>query len=527
MRRSGCSRRSTRRCAASWPSCRTAGPVEELCRLAAGAVRGRDRVRPRARLSLRCRMERRGDRRGAQWAAPLLSRPALPRERHPGPGPRALPAQPAPPDRRLRLRARADRARARPPRRPADRSQPGDAAQRLARASRIHAQHGNRRLDVGLAAGPGAALGPAVLPSPREAARAVPGAERLRPARADPFPPDLRARQRHAEAERRAGLRTIEAGLLAAMAAEEHHVRGLVRRRDDLLALTGASGAAVVADGRLHLVGITPGEAEVGALADWLAGQESRDLLRTDALATLFPPAAAYPDLAAGLLAVSISQIHPSYVLWFRPELAETVRWAGDPAKAVEPGTRAAASAQILRGLDRDGARPGAALVRCRGGSRTGPAAGRHRHRAAPGGGTRRAQRGAPPQQPRARILLLFRLARPARAVPPHRGLCRAAVRSRGRPAHRCRAALHREGDRGRRRGRHAGRQPAELLPHGAHGAAAREGRHGRAGAGRAAPDGARSRRPRHRVAHRRARHGRGRYRAPARGGGKPGRPTR
>ena len=149
----------------------------------------------------------------------------------------------------------------------------------------------------------------------------------------------ISARQRHAEAERRAELRATGTALLAAMAAAENHVAGLVRRGDDLLALTGAAGAAVVADGRLDLVGATPAEAEIRALADWLAGQEGRNLVQTDALATLYPPAAAYADRAAGLLAVRISQLHPSYVLWFRPELAETVRWAGDPAKAVAPGS--------------------------------------------------------------------------------------------------------------------------------------------------------------------------------------------
>jgi chemotaxis family two-component system sensor kinase Cph1 len=35
----------------------------------------------------------------------------------------------------------------------------------------------------------------------------------------------------------------------------------------------------------------------------------------------------------AGVLAVSISQVHRHLVLWFRPELVHTIRWAGDPRK--------------------------------------------------------------------------------------------------------------------------------------------------------------------------------------------------
>ena len=40
--------------------------------------------------------------------------------------------------------------------------------------------------------------------------------------------------------------------------------------------------------------------------------------------------------LRAGLLAISISKMHASYVLWFRPEVIQTVRWGGDPQKPME-----------------------------------------------------------------------------------------------------------------------------------------------------------------------------------------------
>jgi two-component system, chemotaxis family, sensor kinase Cph1 len=148
----------------------------------------------------------------------------------------------------------------------------------------------------------------------------------------------ISAREQRADAERRIALRSIEGRLLAAMAAEENFVDGLLRNREALLALTGAAGVAVIDARHIDLVGTTPTEPEVRALADWVGAQPGRDLLHTDELALLFPPAAAYGDRASGLLAVSISQIHASYVLWFRPELAETVRWAGDPRKSVEPG---------------------------------------------------------------------------------------------------------------------------------------------------------------------------------------------
>ena len=50
-----------------------------------------------------------------------------------------------------------------------------------------------------------------------------------------------------------------------------------------------------------------------------------------DALGTVFPEAAAYDDVASGVLAVALSRVKPYYVLWFRPQTRQTIRWGGDP----------------------------------------------------------------------------------------------------------------------------------------------------------------------------------------------------
>ncbi|WP_431268049.1 hypothetical protein [Dankookia sp. P2] len=37
------------------------------------------------------------------------------------------------------------------------------------------------------------------------------------------------------------------------------------------------------------------------------------------------------------MLAIPVSTLHPSFVLWFRPEVVRTVTWGGDPRKPAEP----------------------------------------------------------------------------------------------------------------------------------------------------------------------------------------------
>jgi light-regulated signal transduction histidine kinase (bacteriophytochrome) len=140
-------------------------------------------------------------------------------------------------------------------------------------------------------------------------------------------------------ADRRSRLRTIQTRLLAHMAAADHFVDGLVSHPDDLLALTGASSAAVVANGICMRIGDAPSELEINRIVAWLGGQRRDDVLATDHLAALMPGGEALKDKASGLLAVSISQIHESFVLWFRPEVVRTVTWGGDPRKRAEMDT--------------------------------------------------------------------------------------------------------------------------------------------------------------------------------------------
>lgn len=148
----------------------------------------------------------------------------------------------------------------------------------------------------------------------------------------------LDARERAAEYEQRMRLKEIHGKLLAFMAAEEHFAPALVRHPQELLALTNARGAAVVFEDKRHLIGLTPRDGQVAALVEWLSDRRGgEELVCLDSLAAVLPEAVAHKDQAAGLLAVEISKLHKSYILWFRPEVIQTVTWGGDPRKPVEP----------------------------------------------------------------------------------------------------------------------------------------------------------------------------------------------
>ncbi|MBP7334246.1 ATP-binding protein [Niveispirillum sp.] len=142
------------------------------------------------------------------------------------------------------------------------------------------------------------------------------------------------------DAEKRIALKVIQARLLAAMAQADPFIAGLQDVPDDLLRFAGASGAAIVFEQTCALIGQTPGSEAVKGLVAWLAEQGEPEQFATDNLSALYPPAAGFEGKAAGLLAIAVSKLHASYILWFRPEVVRTVRWGGDPRKPTghQPG---------------------------------------------------------------------------------------------------------------------------------------------------------------------------------------------
>lgn len=136
--------------------------------------------------------------------------------------------------------------------------------------------------------------------------------------------------------ERGLEVKSVFARLFAMMAERGDFATALTEHGDELLSFTGSTGAAVVTDRGCLLVGQTPGQDQVLELAAWLVSSGNEDVFSTDCLSRVYQPAKAYPETLCGLLAVAVSRIHPSYVMWFRPEVVTTIQWGGDPRKNIE-----------------------------------------------------------------------------------------------------------------------------------------------------------------------------------------------
>ncbi|WP_159815659.1 ATP-binding protein [Pseudomonas sp. 18058] len=110
---------------------------------------------------------------------------------------------------------------------------------------------------------------------------------------------------------------------------------GLANQPEVLMALTGAGGIAIIEDKQLHRYGNCPEPDEIRALHKWLQdGGEA--VFSSHHLASVYPPAAHYQQVASGVLAMSLPKPVDNGVLWFRPEVKENINWSGDPRKPLD-----------------------------------------------------------------------------------------------------------------------------------------------------------------------------------------------
>ncbi len=151
---------------------------------------------------------------------------------------------------------------------------------------------------------------------------------------AQAFSTQLGMTERVEHREQALGARALQARLLERLGRAPTFADALVGEPRLLLDLVRAGGAALAFGGDLVTVGETPPPALVRELLRWL-GTQPGPVVATSALPAHFPPARAAQAVASGVLAARLSTQRPDWLLWFRPESRQTVRWAGDPRKPV------------------------------------------------------------------------------------------------------------------------------------------------------------------------------------------------
>ncbi|MDR7334226.1 ATP-binding protein [Roseateles asaccharophilus] len=142
----------------------------------------------------------------------------------------------------------------------------------------------------------------------------------------------VEAKEENEQVSEQARLRQLTLSIVAHMADSDATLQRLVDEPGPLLRLVRAAGAAVILNDQCWRVGETPDADTVLRLGRWLANRID-EVSSSDRLAHDAPAFASQGMTAAGVLAISISRLHRHYVVWFRPEIVQSITWAGEPAK--------------------------------------------------------------------------------------------------------------------------------------------------------------------------------------------------
>jgi PAS domain S-box-containing protein len=146
----------------------------------------------------------------------------------------------------------------------------------------------------------------------------------------------LMAFQSATQLERAVHFHGVQRRILTQMAAENDYLKAMAAQMSELAQVTNSEGVTLVIDGVCSSSGRTPPDAAVIRLAESLDTQADLKLFSSHSLQDDFEWAAEIEDLASGCVAIRISDVRQNYVMWFRPQIVSTVKWAGEPAKVKE-----------------------------------------------------------------------------------------------------------------------------------------------------------------------------------------------
>ncbi len=152
----------------------------------------------------------------------------------------------------------------------------------------------------------------------------------------------LESRERREIASYETRARGVSDRLMAAVAQDAEVLTDAEWLAEMVSDLIPCDGIGVFIDGGLSLSGMTPSRSQFIDLATTLNQIAASTVFATDSITSIMPSAADYADRAAGVIAIPISRSPRDYILLFRSERMQAVRWAGNPEKTIEHGPNGA-----------------------------------------------------------------------------------------------------------------------------------------------------------------------------------------
>ncbi|WP_159999754.1 histidine kinase dimerization/phosphoacceptor domain -containing protein [Roseomonas sp. 18066] len=145
----------------------------------------------------------------------------------------------------------------------------------------------------------------------------------------------IRAKEEAEDYRERLQMRGVEDSILSRLQVQGFSPAALSELAGELRQTIRADGFAVVNGHVVASAGQVPSDIALLSLAGWARRQAVGEPFRSHALSAALPEAAAYRQVASGMLAALPPGDSDILLLWFRAEKLEVINWAGNPHKEV------------------------------------------------------------------------------------------------------------------------------------------------------------------------------------------------
>lgn len=118
--------------------------------------------------------------------------------------------------------------------------------------------------------------------------------------------------------------------------AEDDIVKGLADDPNQtLLSLFNATGLAISLNGKIETSGAVPKIDELDNLMLWLEGKNINKVYSNNHFGDEYEESKAYSKVASGVLVIPINANKGDFLVCFRPEVIQNIKWGGDPNQAI------------------------------------------------------------------------------------------------------------------------------------------------------------------------------------------------
>ncbi|GAB3293484.1 ATP-binding protein [Hymenobacter tenuis] len=140
----------------------------------------------------------------------------------------------------------------------------------------------------------------------------------------------LGSKEQHDEQAYQLHIRETQVRLLEQVTTHANFIEGLYQHSPTLLDVFDCGGAAICFEQDIITLGTTPTKAQIQELTQWLQQHVQQEVFYTNSYVRHNPAGLEIRASASGILAITLSQEAPGdYIFWFRPEMIQTVTWAG------------------------------------------------------------------------------------------------------------------------------------------------------------------------------------------------------